>query len=321
MKKTLLGLIVSLFFLYLVFRQINIDALLSAFRQVNYFIVIGAILFHTIGFWLRTLRWKLLLLRLKRMRVRHLFPYLAMGYMANNILFLRLGEVVRAYIVGQRENLSKSSMLAVILAERLFDGFALVLFFGALVIFLPLPPQLKSPLILASVLFLTATVAFFMLPYLEKINLVKSLFTFLEGRTKLRRPYRILMSFLEGLKTLTGLQSVVEVVVVSVLIWGVEAGMFWIIAQSFHLQIGLGQTAVLALVVGLSTLIPSGPGYVGTFEFFFVTVATYFGVNRDLAISYAFLTHFAQWLPITLVGFYFGWAKGISPLHLKESKQ
>jgi uncharacterized protein (TIRG00374 family) len=321
MKRIIIGLLVSLFFLYLVFRQIDFAALTRAFGEVNYFIVFLAVCFHFVGFHLRALRWKYLLLSLKRIRVRELFPYLAIGYMANNVLFLRLGEVVRAHVVGRAYDLSRSSMLAVILAERLFDGISLVLFFGFLVLILPLQESLRSPLILASILFGSVAVGVFLLPFIEKTFLVQGFFKLFERNSKLKRLLVSLLAFLEGLKTLKSFRAVMLVLFSSVIIWMVEAGMFWIIAQSFPLDLTLAQCALIALVVGLSTLIPSGPGYVGTYEFFFVSVATSFGVERNMAVSYAFITHFAQWLPITLVGFYYAWKMNVSLTSLSKEKR
>src|SRR3989338_1125090 len=150
MKRILIGLTVSLFFLYLVLRQIDFTALKEALLAVNYLIVLLAVAVHFIGFHLRALRWKYLLLSLKKLSVRQLFPYLAIGYMANNVLFLRLGEVVRAHVVGRAYELSRSSMLAVIFAERLYDGLSLVIFFGFLILILPLPAHLQTPITLAS---------------------------------------------------------------------------------------------------------------------------------------------------------------------------
>ena len=321
MKRIVVGLVISGFFLYLVLRQIDLNSLTRSFSQVNYLVVLAAIGFHFIGFHLRALRWKYLLMTFKKIRVRQLFPYLAIGYMANNVLFLRLGEVVRAHVVGLSYELSRSSMLAVILAERLYDGLSLVLFLGFLILILPLPNSLATPLIFASLLFGAVAAGVFSLPFIEKTRPVRWFFSLFEKNSKLNRLLVSLMAFLEGLKTLKSFRSVLLVLLSSLVIWGIEAGMFWIIAQSFSLSLSLSQCALIALVVGLSTLIPSGPGYVGTYEFFFVQIATSFGVERNLAVSYAFITHFAQWLPITLVGFYYAWKMNISLLKLSKGKK
>lgn len=321
MKRVLLGFLVSLFFLYLVLRQINFPALGTALSQANYLIVILSVGFHFIGFFLRTLRWRYLLHNLKKVTSRRLFPYLAIGYMANNVLFLRLGEVVRAHITGRSLETSRSSMLAVIFAERLYDGLSLVIGFGLLLLFLPVPQQLKTPLLLASLLFGGVAIGVFALPILEKTRLLKTIFALIEKQPKLTRPFQTLLAFLEGLKTLKSFREVILVLSASLLIWLIEGGMFYLIAISFPVHISFAQATIIALVVGLSTLIPSGPGYVGTYEFFFVQTAMQFGVDRNLAVSYAFLTHFAQWLPITVVGFYYSLKMNISVLKLSGKKK
>jgi uncharacterized protein (TIRG00374 family) len=321
MKRVVLGFIVSVFFLYLVLRQIDYQALAQAIRGVNYFWVAMAIGLHFIGFYLRTLRWKFILRTLKEVRVRELFPYLAIGYMANNVLFLRLGEVVRAHITGRRFGLSRSSMIAVILAERLYDGLSLVILFSSLILFLRVPEEMKTTLLFASILFGIVALGVFLLPWLEKTSFVKKFFSWIESFKRLKRPFLSLLAFLEGLKTLKSPLDVMAVLGTSLLIWLIEAGMFYLIAIGFGLELNLAQTAVISLVAGLSTLIPSGPGYVGTFEFFFVQSTVLFGIDRNVAVSYAFLTHFAQWLPITLLGFYYAWKMNISVTKLSQEKR
>lgn len=321
MKRVLIGLVVSAFFLFLVLRQINFEALGTAFTRVNYLLVLVSVAFHFLGFWLRTIRWKYLLLSFKKIRVRDLFPYLSIGYMANNVLFLRLGEVVRAHITGRSMKVSRSSMLAVILGERLYDGLSLVILFSLLILVLPFPEDLKTPLLLASLLFGAVATGVFLLPLIEKTKLVKKIFTWIQKQEKLKRPFASAMAFLEGLKTLKSLRAVFLVLTASLVIWMIESGMFWLIGKSFNLDLSIFQAALIALVVGLSTLIPSGPGYLGTFEFFFTEIAVFFGVDRNIAFSYAILTHFTQWLPITLVGFYYAWKMNISVTKLSEGKQ
>ncbi len=320
MKRVLVGLVVSAFFLFLVVRQINFEALGVAFTKVNYPLVLVSVAFHFLGFWLRTLRWKYLLLSFKEVRVRSLFPYLAIGYMSNNVLFLRLGEVVRAHITGRTLGVSRSSMLAVIFGERLYDGLSLVILFSLLIMVLPFPEDLKTPLLLASLLFGVVAVGVFLLPLIEKTTSVKKIFVWVERQERLKRPFASAVAFLEGLKALKSIRSVALVLLASLVIWMIEAGMFWLIAKSFNLDLSIYQAALIALVVGLSTLIPSGPGYLGTFEFFFTQVAVFFGVDRNIAFSYAILTHFTQWLPITLVGFYYAWKMNISVTKLSEGK-
>ena len=320
MKRVLVGLVVSAFFLFLVVRQINFEALGVAFTKVNYPLVLVSVAFHFLGFWLRTLRWKYLLLSFKEVRVRSLFPYLAIGYMSNNVLFLRLGEVVRAHITGRTLGVSRSSMLAVIFGERLYDGLSLVILFSLLIMVLPFPEDLKTPLLLASLLFGVVAVGVFLLPLIEKTTSVKKIFVWVERQERLKRPFASAVAFLEGLKALKSIRSVALVLLASLVIWMIEAGMFWLIAKSFNLDLSIYQAALIALVVGISTLIPSGPGYLGTFEFFFTQVAVFFGVDRNIAFSYAILTHFTQWLPITLVGFYYAWKMNISVTKLSEGK-
>ena len=81
---------------------------------------------------------------MKRMAVARLYPVVVVGYMANNLLPVRLGEVVRAYYLGERENVSKVSSLATIAVERVFDGLTLLFLAAVVSLFLPLVGLLQG---------------------------------------------------------------------------------------------------------------------------------------------------------------------------------
>ena len=92
----------------------------------------------------RTVRWRVLLSHLSQVRVARLYPVVVVGYMANNLLPLRLGELVRSYHVGEREGLSKTSALATIMVERVLDALTLLFFILAIALFVPLSGLAES---------------------------------------------------------------------------------------------------------------------------------------------------------------------------------
>ena len=105
---------VSLLFLGLFFSRIDLGDTWEKLGEANYLLLLPAILVYFVAVYFRALRWRYLLAPVKRMAVVRIYPVVVVGYMANNLLPLRIGEVVRAYYLGEREKVSKVSALATI---------------------------------------------------------------------------------------------------------------------------------------------------------------------------------------------------------------
>src|SRR3990172_4787991 len=129
-----LGLVISAFFLYWAFSKIEWLDFWASIRDANYLWLIPGIAVYFIGVWIRAWRWHYLLSPIKKIPTQTMFPITAIGYMGNNIYPARAGEVLRAVILNSRENVSISSSLATIIAERIFDGVVMLGF-----IFINLP--------------------------------------------------------------------------------------------------------------------------------------------------------------------------------------
>ncbi|MFQ5934724.1 MAG: lysylphosphatidylglycerol synthase transmembrane domain-containing protein, partial [Dehalococcoidia bacterium] len=116
----------------------------EALKEANYAYVAPAVLVYFGSLWFRTFRWQYLLRHMRLMPMGRLYPVVVVGYMANNLMPVRLGEVARSYYLGKRENVSATSTLATIGVGRVYDGLTLIVF--ALVIwpFLPLSKLLKD---------------------------------------------------------------------------------------------------------------------------------------------------------------------------------
>ena len=121
-KWHLLSVGISGLFLLAILWQVNIQQIKEALKTADYAYVPLAVLLTLLTNILRSYRWKYLLNPIRPIGIVSVFSGVAIGYMANNVLPARLGELVRSYFLGQKEGLSKSSTLATIVVERLLDG-------------------------------------------------------------------------------------------------------------------------------------------------------------------------------------------------------
>ena len=134
----ILGVFVSVVLMGVFFFTLEIDSLVSTLKTVNYWLIIPSVVSYMISVFFRALRWKYLLIHLKHIRMNILYVVVVIGYMANSLLPMRIGELVRSYYLSNESNVSKSSVLATILVERVLDAVTLLLFIGIGAIFVPM---------------------------------------------------------------------------------------------------------------------------------------------------------------------------------------
>ena len=116
----------------------------EALAGANYLYLAPGIGLYLVSVLFRTLRWQELLRHIRPMSVSRLYPVVVVGYMANNLLPLRLGELVRSYYVGEREGISKTASLATILVERVLDALTLLFFIAVISLFAPVAGLAKT---------------------------------------------------------------------------------------------------------------------------------------------------------------------------------
>ena len=137
-RKIWIGFAISALLLALFLVTVDLGRMAEALAEANYLFLIPGIGLYLISVFFRTLRWQLLLRHMRPISARRLYPVVVVGYMANNLLPMRLGELVRSYHVGEREGVSKTSALMTIFIERILDALTLLFFIAIIALFVPL---------------------------------------------------------------------------------------------------------------------------------------------------------------------------------------
>ena len=333
--KFWIGLVLSVLLVALFFATVDVGHMLDALSSANYLYVAPAVGLYLVGVVFRTIRWQALLRHIKHVSNRRLFPVVVIGYMANNLLPMRLGEVVRSYYLGERENVSKSSALATIFIERVFDALTLLLFVAVVALFVPVSGVAAgfgalsgvAPALLAAVLVLPFVAAFVVMLLFSRLPgrtraLAVAMMKPLPSRFPRERAVHIIDYFLAGFAPLSSLRMIGLLFALSVPVWGFELGLFYLIGFSFgfheiydnlwHLA------AAMALVTALANIgssIPSSPGGIGLFELIAretLVLLPLAAVDRSDAAAFAAVSHFALLLPMIVLGQAFLWAGNLS---------
>jgi uncharacterized protein (TIRG00374 family) len=322
--RSWLGIAMSVAFLAFAFRGQDLGSVRDALGRTDYRLLVPALAFYFAGVWIRAVRWSVLLRPLGLVSVRDVFPIVIVGYTANNVLPLRTGELVRAYLLGKQTGIRKTSSLATIAVERLFDGLTMLGFMLAATTVVSFTSQLRHLTLVAFILFVGLLIGLFVLTLGG--NFRDRLLQLVLGPLPVPladRIERIAESFLSGLGVLTRARDLAVVAATSLAAWLCEAAMYWTIAQSLGTTLsdvlGIGETLLTTGVANMATLIPSSPGYVGPFEAGVLLVVNgALGVQREMALSFAILVHAALFFPITLIGLIIWWRRHLSLDHLRE---
>jgi len=314
-KRFWLGLLISLVLLIVVFYQTDPSKIWIALQQAQYIYLFPALALYFIGVGVRAARWHFLLRPIKPISARALFPPVVIGYMANDILPARMGELVRAYVLGRQENVSKAATLVTIIVERIFDGLAMLTFIVAGTVALNLADEeLNARLRLVGALFIAAILAFALLAGMPRRveRLAHFFIQRLPTETFRARATALTRALLDGLGVLRSPTDSLAVYALSILAWLFETGMYVVLAWGFNIFLPLPVFLVACAFANLVTIAPSTPGYVGVFDAPIVYVLTLFGIELNLATSYTLVLHAALIVPVTLLGFFYLWRAGLS---------
>jgi uncharacterized protein (TIRG00374 family) len=309
-----LGVMISAVFLYFALRGWELDRAWLALRTANYGWIIPGVVVYFFGVWARTWRWHYMLRPIKAVPLVRLFPVVVIGYMGNNIYPARAGELIRAYVLRQKEEVSISASLATIIVERIFDGVIMLLFVFVSLPLTPMPVGLRRVVVLFSLLFFGALAIFFVIAARPaRSQVVYNWFIARLVPPRYQDLARGLLDrFMDGLHCLRSGKDVLMIFATSLVIWLAETVKYWFVMHSFDFSVPFYVLMLMNGVVNLATTIPSAPGYVGTFDAPGIEVLKQFGVDRAIATSYTLVLHAALLLPITLLGFYYMGRESIS---------
>jgi len=312
-KKFLIGLLISLFFLYLAFRKVDYSELWGALKGANYWYIVPNVVLVILSMWMRAYRWKFMVNPLKSVGLSSLFSSVMIGFMANNVLPARQGEFIRAYSLGTKEKISRSATFATIVIERIFDGFSLLFILWLSLLLSPFPDWVKK----ASNLFLLLnllTLAFLVFIEVRKeatLRFFNLVFRLLPARLSAKAG-EILEKFIGGLKVFRDIPGLIWILAWSLSIWVVVGISNYFIFLAFDLHPPIQASFILLVIVSLGVMLPSSPGFVGTFQFFCVVSLATFGYGKNISLPFSIVLHASQYFPVTLLGLYYLKAEHLS---------
>ena len=318
-----LGLALTIVFLVLALQRVDLAGFVDELKRVNYVWILPAAALTLLGYLVRTVRWRVILSGAARAPVKTLFPILVMGFATNNLLPGRLGEFWRAYLLGRKQNVSKTFALASVVVERVFDGLTLLALLAIVSMNIQLPGWGREVELFAAGVFFVATVFLVVLvrwPKMVQVPLYAILGRFHGGAAEWIGVR--FAAFVDGLAPLRSTRVLLSAAALSMLVWVCEFGSYAMLARGVNL--GLPPTVAfpalgLALVtINLGIMVPSGPGYVGTQEFFGTAALGVAGANPQSALALVVVSHIVQYTLITVLGLVFFAREHLWPQQVRQ---
>ena len=328
-KKLWIGIAISAFFLFLLFRKIDFDKMTAAFAEMDYRFLPPAMALTFLSYYLRAVRWKFLLLPIKQTRLANLFPSTLIGYMANNLLPARLGEFVRAYSLGQKEGIGTSAVFASLVVDRLCDGFTVLLVLLITFFTIRLPAgmeQIQNGLVTGGyvtfALYLSV-IAFLVL--LKKrtdwtVRLVARVVKPVSPRLA-DRAVSLLGSFISGIRIPTTPAGVSAILASSLLVWASAIWPIDLVLRSFGVVLPMAASMFIVVFLVFAVMVPASPGFVGTYHFACVTALSAFEIGSEKALSIAIVTHGMGFFPVIFAGLFCLWRDKLSLRKLSEKNE
>ena len=321
--SVLFGVLVSVTVLGWAFYQVDLRGALRTIQRFGFWWTLPMLCCYLSSFLVRGIRWQLLLQPVARVSWRTSTGVLFSGYMANNLLPLRLGEIVRAVVLGQVTAARVEGTLSTIVLERVFDGLVLVGIIALVVVSGDAGSEQSVILYtgVASAVLFAGALAFVIAARLFPRALLKG------ARWMLRRLPIVeeekgldaIRSLLRGLLSLALNRRLVAVLGLSGAVWLLEGGMFWVGLYAFDLSPTPLTAGLTLALVNLSILLPSAPGYVGVFQGGTIIAFAAVGLSKEAALSYSIVVHTLQYVSVTIIGLAALSAFGISLSSLRTA--
>ena len=298
LARAFLGITISLIASWLVLRSVDLASAAEVLRTANptWIAVMFVTMFLDVA--ARGARWRVLLSPIALIPYRRVLGYTYIGYLANNVLPARLGELVRSHSLGEKEGVARTTVLGTVVVERVVDTVIVVAIAAVAVLVLSVRGMMTSAVLLGLafaallVIGLGLGVVAHRLPGAERVAAYVARWPRLLALGRMLR---------EGLAVVSRPRVLAGALAFSVVAWAASISTFLVAGQAVGIELTVAQGALLSSGVALATIVPSGPGYLGTFELTAVGICSLFGIDRDTAFAMALLVH-VMILTVTSVG-------------------
>ena len=290
-------------------------------RQVRAGLLVASLVSVGLTFIARTIRWRYLLTPIGDTRMRSVFRATVIGFGALAVLPVRVGDVIRPYLLARQEGLPVSSVFATIVMERVLDLVAVLALLAVYVWgfagYSHMPPRLLKPIeasatVAAAIAGALLVIMWVLATHPERIGrFAEAIARLLPGKLS-NRVGRLASTFSSGFAAARSAREFVMAVIWSFGAWLAIAAQSWTVTVAFGIPMSFPGTFLLQSMLVIGVAVPT-PGGVGSFhEAYRLGVTTFFGATGDQAVAAAIVTHLISFIPPVVGGILFMAQDGLS---------
>ncbi|MCB1201784.1 MAG: flippase-like domain-containing protein [Leptospiraceae bacterium] len=299
--QSLIGIVLAIILLYYVFREVEWEKLKIHFTQLNPVWTSAAVIAICLNFFLRSMRWQILLVKPERPRIIVTFAANMIGYMGNNFLPARAGEVLRCIYLGRHSFVGRSFSFATVITERVYDtaflglaGVIVLAFISGIPDWLTGSAKILSPIAVALFLFSLS------LPWFEPAAMK---LTAKIKRLKLRnRIESMLSSGIDGFGVLKSPIRFLAYNLITFIIWSLDVLIVLILIKALGFSLPVSGAILLIVALAFASAAPSTPGYLGIYQFVAVEILPIFGLSKEQALATILVFQGLIYLTVVMLG-------------------
>ncbi len=323
------GFAIAFGFIAWAIARYDFNTVWSSLQSVNYWWIIPTAIIEMILIYIRAVRWRYFLDPIKKVSHYNTTMATAIGFLANMVLPARIGEFLRAWLIGKRESISKSAAMGTVVIERSIDGLSVVVLILIVLLVVDAPEEkqaywatLKTTGYFVAGFYLTVFTALFLL--YKRVHWVERVIDF--SINVMPEKYKgqireLLESFRTGFDVLASGHHMIAITIWSVVFWSIAGGLNIGFFHAFGLR-DLPFIATYLVLMGqvIGVMIPS-PGFVGPFHAATMAALAFYGVGEELALSMAIVMHATMFITNMIPGIVFLWLEKLSINEIKETAE
>lgn len=298
MKKTaftITGWAITIVLIGVLFAKLDFHTIWADLMKARWPFIVAAASLNIIVIILKTLRWQWLMRPAQKSDYARLFNATMIGLAGNNVMPARGGDLLKIYLLGKWEGVSKAMLTSITALDKLFDGFSILILFGVLSFHSTFPEWVqRGTLIFTILIAIGLTICLLLMQHHRRSTT--------EENGDASRMSRFLANLGSGMQILRRKRMIVLNIVLSIAICLLQIETIRLCQLAFGLTLDLWVPALIFVAINLAIVIPSAPSGVGPFEVAAVLAYTWIGINAETAFSIAVCYHIIQFLPVTIIG-------------------
>jgi glycosyltransferase 2 family protein len=318
--KLAIGYLIAVLCLGWVLYNVHAENLLQTIRHLKWRLILLAIAVDNINYIAQALRWNLLLRPVAHVRASKSIQATYVGAFTSNVLPMRLGEIVRGYLVSKWYSKKFSQIVPSMVVEHLLEGIWLALGMGLATFFLPLPSYILrgAQIFEFGVIVLTGIFVYALMK--------KEKFPTTHHRERLSEKLAHKFShFMEqvtaGMKRIGLTPTFFLALFVTLVSLMMQALALWLTARAYGISLDLWMGGVVLVIIRVGVVIPNAPANIGTYQFFAALGLQLLGVNRYISAGFAIVLFFVSMTPTWIIGFIALSRSGTTLLRLQQEAQ